>query len=448
MNSIKTRLTLVSMIVLVIFMILTAIALEKAVVKRALAAEEDRMQLLIYSLLAAVDRNRSGLSITISTERLFETSLMTPGSGLNAILYNHRREIIWKSRSIEESFPVIGQLQPGDWQFRILEENNKPYFRLAFALQWPDVRDRLQRYDIVVWQDASRYFKRKDQFRQTLWAWLILTTGLLLVIMYLVMLWSLRPLKMVGLEVRAIEDHHQGGFEGNYPKEIAPLTENLNILLNREKLQRQRYRNAMDDLAHSLKTPLAVLKGFSGERNIDNDESKVLREQVDRMDQIISYQLQKATSVSAGEIVKPIEVVSLINKIISALQKVYRDKDVVVDLQLPESIQLRMDEGDFLEVIGNLIDNAFKYGQSRVRVSSRVTANAETLLQIDDNGPGLEESEIKTILNRGTRLDEVNEGQGIGLAVVADIVKTYNIELSFGRSDLGGLKAVMKFQSI
>ena len=115
MNSIKTRLTLVSMIVLVAFMILTAIALEKAVVKRALAAEEDRMQLLIYSLLAAVDRNRSGMSITISTARLFETSLMTPGSGLNAILYNHRREIIWKSRSVEDSFPVIGDLQPPLW---------------------------------------------------------------------------------------------------------------------------------------------------------------------------------------------------------------------------------------------------------------------------------------------------------------------------------------------
>lgn len=448
MNSIKTRLTLVSMIVLVTFMILTAIALEKAVVKRALAAEEDRLQLLIYSLLAAVDRNRSGMSITISTGRLFETSLMTPGSGLNAILYNHREEIIWKSRSVEESFPVIGKLNPGDWQFRILEENNKPYFRLAFALQWPDVRDRLQRYDIVVWQDATRYFNRRDQFRQTLWSWLILTTGLLLGIMYLVMLWSLRPLKLVGLEIRSIEDRHQGGFEGHYPKEIAPLTENLNILLNREKLQRQRYRNAMDDLAHSLKTPLAVLKGFSADANNDKDEAKILREQVDRMDQIISYQLQKVTSVSVGEIVKPIEVVALINKVISALQKVYRDKSVEVDLQLPDSIYLRMDEGDFLEVIGNLLDNAFKYGQGRVRVSNRVTANAETLLQIDDNGPGLKEAELKTILNRGTRLDEVNEGQGIGLAVVADIVKTYNIELDFGQSELGGLKALMKVQSI
>jgi two-component system sensor histidine kinase PhoQ len=448
MNSIKTRLTLVSMIVLVAFMILTAIALEKAVVKRALAAEEDRMQLLIYSLLAAVDRNRSGMSITISTARLFETSLMTPGSGLNAILYNHRREIIWKSRSVEDSFPVIGDLQPGDWQFRIIQENNRPYFRLAFAVQWPDVRDRLQRYDIVIWQDATLYFKRRDQFRQTLWAWLILTTGLLLGIMYLVMLWSLRPLKMVGQEIRAIEDRHQGGFEGHYPREIAPLTENLNILLNRERLQRQRYRHAMDDLAHSLKTPLAVLKGFSGDANIDKNEPKILREQVDRMDQIISYQLQRATNVSVGEIVKPIEVVALISKVVSALQKVYRDKNIEVDLRLPDSIYLRMDEGDFLEVIGNLIDNAFKYGQSQVRISSRMAADTEVLLQIDDNGPGLKESELRMILNRGTRLDEVNEGQGIGLAVVADIVKTYSIGLDFSRSELGGLMVLMKFQSI
>ncbi len=448
MNSIKSRLTLVSMIVLVIFMILTAIALERAVVKRALAAEEDRLQLLIYSLLAAVDRNRWGMSITISAERLFESRLMTRGSGLNAILYDQRREIIWRSRSIEESFPDIDALQPGDWQFRILQENSKPYFRLAFALQWPDVRDRLQRYDIVVWQDASRYFKRRDQFRQTLWTWLILTTALLLLVMYLVMMWSLYPLKMVGLEVRAIEDRHRDGFEGNYPKELAPLTENLNILLNREKLQRQRYRNAMDDLAHSLKTPLAVLKGFSDDKSFSAEEPRILREQVDRMDQIISYQLQKATNVSGGEIVKPVEVVSLIKKVISALQKVYCDKAVAVDLLLPESIQLRMDEGDFLEVIGNLLDNAFKYGKSQVRVSSRVTGNTGAMLQIEDNGKGLIESEINTILDRGTRLDQVHEGQGIGLAVVADIVKAYNIELSFGKSNLGGLKVLLEFQSV
>jgi len=298
-----------------------------------------------------------------------------------------------------------------------------------------------------VWQDATRYFKQRDQFRQTLWAWLILTTILLLVVMYLVMLWSLRPLKQVGREVKAIEDREQNGFESSYPKELTPLTENLNILLNREKHQRQRYRNAMDDLAHSLKTPLAVLKGFSSDKGLNAVETKTLREQVDRMDQIVSYQLQKATSVSGGEIVRPIEIVSLMGKVLSALEKVYRDKMVKLEVDLPKEIYLRMDEGDFLEVIGNLLDNAFKYGKNYIRLTCRKLNSAEMLIEIEDNGGGLNEQEIRKILNRGTRMDEVREGQGIGLAVVADIVKTYNIDLNFGHSQLGGLRVDMRLQT-
>lgn len=448
MASIKSRLTLVSMIVLVIFMILTAIALERAVVKRALAAEEDRMQLLIYGLLAAVDRNRSGMSITVASERLFESSLMTRDSGLNALLYNQRREVIWRSRSVSNRFPDIEALQPGDWQFRIMEEDNVAYFRLAFALQWPDVRDRLQRYDVVVWQDATRYFKQRDQFRQTLWAWLILTIILLLIVMYLVMMWSLRPLKQVGREIKAIEDQDQTGFESKYPKELTPLTENLNILLNRESHQRQRYRNAMDDLAHSLKTPLAVLKGFSIDGGLNSSEAKTLQEQVNRMDQIVSYQLQKASNVSGGEIIRPIEIVALMTKVLSALEKVYRDKGVESNVELPEEIYLRMDEGDFLEVVGNLLDNAFKYGKGRLSITGRHLDQSEMLLEIEDNGTGLNDDEVEKLLNRGTRLDQVHEGQGIGLAVVADIVRTYNIDMNFGRSELGGLKVGLTFQAV
>ncbi len=448
MSSFKSRLTLVSMIVLVIFMTLTAIALERAVVKRALAAEEGRLQLLVYGLLAAVDRNRSGMSITIARERLFETSLLTRGSGLNALLYNQRREVIWRSRSVLEQFSDIDTLEPGDWQFRILSENEKPYFRLAFALQWPDVRDRLQRYDVVIWQDARQYFKQRDRFRQTLWTWLILTTVLLLVVMYVVMIWSLRPLKQVGREIKAIEDREQDGFEASYPKELKPLTENLNILLNREKHQRQRYRNAMDDLAHSLKTPLAVLKGFSVDDGLTPEETRTLLEQVNRMNQIVSYQLQKAGSVSGGEIVRPVEIVSLINKVLSALQKVYRDKEIRLDVNLPEKFFLRMDEGDFLEVIGNLLENAFKYGNNHVCITSWRLNTGEMGIGIEDNGAGLNEEEIENLLNRGARLDQTHEGQGIGLAVVADIIKTYNINLSFARSNLGGLKVDLILQSV
>jgi len=434
------------MIVLVLFMILTAIALERAVVKRALQAEEDKLQVLIYSLLAAVDRNQTGMSIVISNDRLFESSLMTRDSGLYAMLYDTNRDEIWHSRSTRIRFPGVNSVELGDWQFSILEFGQKAYFRLIFAIQWPDIKDTLQRYDVVVWQEASDYFRQLDRFRQTLWAWLIVTTLLLLGLMYLVMMWSLRPLKIVGREIKAIEDRKQSGFERSYPEEITPLTENLNILLGREQYQQQRYRNAMDDLAHSLKTPLAVLNGISDAEKPNQVDLETLREQVDRMNQIVSYQLQKASNVAGLQISKPIDLIQIITKILSALGKVYQDKSVQIESNLPRTIMLRMDESDCLEVIGNLLDNAFKYCVGKVSITVVSLDNGEMQLNIADDGQGLKLQEVEKILNRGARLDQTIEGQGIGLAVVADIVKSYKIQMKFERSTLGGLNIMLLFK--
>lgn len=442
------------MIVLVIFMILTAIALEKAVVKRALQAEEDKLQVMIYSLLAAVDRSRDGLSVTVANERLFESRLMTRDSGLYALLYNEHHQKIWGSRSSNEStvwreFPRVKNINSGDWQFSTQAFNNTQLFRLAFAILWPDTNNQLKRYNVVIWQDASDYFQQLDRFRQTLWAWLSITIFLLLIVMYLVMMWSLRPLKKVGLEIKAIEDRQQTGFEQNYPTEITPLTDNLNILLSREQYQHQRYRNAMDDLAHSLKTPLAVLNGLtdSGD-SLGKTELATMREQASRMNQIVSYQLKRATNVVGVKINKPIDLIVIIAKISGALEKVYQEKGVRFESTLPSSILIRMDESDCYEAMGNLLDNAFKYCQDKVRINCIETKFDEIELNIEDNGCGLNSSEIDRILNRGTRLDETNEGQGIGLAVVAEVVKSYNVDLKFERSDLSGLKVVLVLQVV
>ena len=449
MKSIKSRLTLVSMVVLVVFMVLTAVALERAVVKRALEAEEDGLQLLIYSLLAAVDRDADGHSLRVSSERLFEPDLVTRNSGLYALLYDRDRGVIWRSESITIDFPPPDGIALGEWEFDTLEHQATPYFRLGFALQWPDVNNKLRRYHVVVWRNAVDYFEQLNRFRQTLWAWLIVTTLLLVLVMYLVTRWSLRPLQMIGLEVQAIEDHRQSGFEREYPSEIAPLTENLNILLKREQYQRQRYRNAMDDLAHSLKTPLAVLTGIGDQARLDAAQIETLRAQTERMNQIVSYQLQKAGNLSDISISKPVDLVLIIEKLLSALEKVYQEKAIRVQRNLPDSMALRMDEGDCLEVVGNLLDNAFKYGRQRIFVSAEMNADRRTLkLTIEDDGVGLEQRQIEQILNRGTRLDEATEGQGIGLAVVADIVDSYNIELSFSRAQAGGLKVSLTFQIV
>ena len=453
MRSIKSRLTFGSMIVLVIFMILTAVALEKAVVKRALQAEEDKLQVMIYSLLAAVDQSRDGLSVTVANERLFESRLMAQDSGLYALLYNERHQQIWSSRSSSAStlwkeFPRAKNINSGDWQFSTQVFKNKHHFRLVFAILWPDVNDQLKRYDVAIWQDASDYIRQLDRFRQTLWAWLSITIVLLLIVMYLVMMWSLRPLKKVGLEIKAIEDRRQTGFEQNYPTEITPLTENLNILLSREQYQQQRYRNAMDDLAHSLKTPLAVLNGLTDSDSLGKAQLVTMREQTARMNQIVSYQLQRATNVVGAKINKPIDLIVIIDKISAALEKVYHEKGVQFVSTLPSSILIRMDESDCYEVMGNLLDNAFKYCQNKVHINVTETGNDEIELNIEDNGHGLNSTEIDRILNRGTRLDETNEGQGIGLAVVAEVVKSYNIELKFGPSNISGLKVVLALQVV
>jgi two-component system sensor histidine kinase PhoQ len=441
------------MIVLIIFMILMAIALEKAVVKGALQAEEDKLQVMIYSLLAAVDKSPDGLSVTVSNERVFESRLMTRDSGLYAILYDEHHQQIWGSRSSSESavwkaFPKAKNIDVGDWQFSTQLFNNKHHFRLAFAILWPDTNDQLNRYNVVIWQDAGGYLRQLDHFRQTLWGWLSITIVLLLSVMYLVMVWSLRPLQKVGLEIKAIEDRKQTGFEQNYPKEITPLTDNLNILLSREQYQHQRYRDAMDDLAHSLKTPLAVLNGLTDNDSLGRAELVTMREQTARMNQIVSYQLQRVANVVGVKINKPINLITFIDKISAALEKVYKEKGVEFKSTLPGSILIRMDESDCYEVMGNLLDNAFKYCQDKVHINYIDTDDDEIELNIEDNGSGLDSLAIDRILNRGTRLDETNEGQGIGLAVVAELVKSYNINLRFEPSVLGGLKAVLALQVV
>jgi two-component system sensor histidine kinase PhoQ len=248
--------------------------------------------------------------------------------------------------------------------------------------------------------------------------------------------------------VKAIEDQQQTGFEQDYPDEIAPLTENLNILLKREQYQRERYRNAMDDLAHSLKTPLAVLTGLSDRNDLSQSQIETLREQTDRMNQIVSYQLQKATSVADIRISKPVDLVGIVDKLVSALEKVYQEKAVRVERNLPAQMLLRMDEGDCLEVVGNLLDNAFKYGTKRIVIESLESEDKSMTLTIEDDGEGLAAAEIEQILNRGTRLDQATEGQGIGLAVVADIVESYNIGLDFRAARTGGLRVSLKFPRI
>jgi two-component system sensor histidine kinase PhoQ len=445
MRSIKFRVIFTNLIVLVGFIILTVIALERAVDKRMLLAEEDKLQALMYSILAAIDRDATGLSITVADERLFENALFNSQSGLQASIYSGENEI-WRSLSSIDSYPQPEGLNAEELRFKQVDLDGKRLFQLAFSIRWPNVNNELSLYQLVIWKDAADYFGQFKRFRQTLWLWLIITVTLLFLVMWLVMLWSLRPLRLIGEEVQAIENGHKHRFDSRYPAEIKPLTQNLNLLLQREEHQMQRYRNALDDLAHSLKTPLAVIQGLSDRNVWQDDEKRTLQQQNERMNQIVSYQLQRAATVGGELIAKPVDLSALLKKTVSALTKVYRDKGVKIELLAAEAIQLRMDESDLLEVLGNLIDNACKYGRKKVLVHT-VDEDDEVQLMIEDDGEGLRKSQIKKIIKRGIRFDQTREGQGIGLAVVNEIVSAYEIDMDFGCSSLGGLKVCLTFNN-
>ncbi len=445
MNSIKSRLMLTSLIVLVGFMVLTAVALERAIRVRMLQAEEDKLTALMYSVLAAVDRDASGLSITVADERLFESALFAPDSGLYAQLYDQQGEI-WRSLSTELDFPQVQDLKPEQLRFSQQNFDGKRWFQLAFSIRWPNVHDKLSLYRLVLWKDAGDFQAQFSAFRQTLWLWLLVTIALLLLLMWLVMLWSLRPLRQIGEELKALENNRQHRFDAHYPSEIQPLTQNLNLLLQREQHQMQRYRHALDDLAHSLKTPLAVLQGFSEKDQLCADDLASLNEQSQRMNQIITYQLQKAATVG-GESISPLQSFNpLVEKTVNALRRIYRDIELEMALKATRKRQLRLDESDLLEILGNLIDNACKYGNSRVRLTSRIE-DEFMCLWIEDDGEGLDKEQLEQILARGARLDQSREGQGIGLAVVKEIVEAYDINLKFGQSWMGGLKVELCFRN-
>jgi len=207
-------------------------------------------------------------------------------------------------------------------------------------------------------------------------------------------------------------------------------------LLADERRQRERYRNTLADLAHSLKTPLSILKNEAARPELDESTGAALNEQVDRMNDIVGYQLERAVASSSALYRASVPVAPVVDKLVTALARVYQDKGVVIDADI-QAENFAGDERDLYELLGNLLDNACKYGGGRVGLALRDRAE-RLLIQVDDDGPGIAETNHEQVLRRGARLDTRESGQGIGLAVVAEIVDRYDGKIAIRQAALGG----------
>ncbi|MFN2338849.1 MAG: ATP-binding protein [Gammaproteobacteria bacterium] len=443
MHSLYARVTLAALLVLALFLGLAGWTLERAFRDSASAAVQERLQAQIYGLLAAADLDADDRLVL--PERLPEERFQRPGSGLYAQVLQHRdAATVWRSPSqLLQDLPDPPSLPPGEWRFRqVRVDGDGEGFQLAFGVRWEQESSSLD-FTFSVTEDPASYQAQLAEFRHSLWTWFAaLALGLLLALV-LVLRWGLRPLRQVERDLAAVEAGTREDLGGHYPRELQGLTVNLNALLRSERGRLQRYRDGLADLAHSLKTPLAILRGGQDAHSSREEIQELIREQTGRMDQIVAYQLQRAATSGRSALLQPVPIAPLLERLRQSLGKVYGQRGLRLELRVdPAELHLRADEADLMELCGNLLDNACKWARTRVLIQAAPRADGTGLeLQVEDDGPGIPEDQRDAVLGRGVRADSTLPGQGIGLAVVCDIVTAYGGTVSIDQSpDLSGAR--------
>lgn len=408
--------------------------------RRALdAAIAERLQLQVLTLIAQADVP-SQFEMPLLP---METRLLQPGSGLYAMVSNDAGQTLWVSPSaallpqpvltLSDGIPDLASGQRHD-------SEKDGIIRHAYQVLWelPDGATLPLRF--IAAESAAPREADVQAFRQALLMWLGATLLIVLLIQAGIVRWGLRPLRQLADHVGDIERGERTDLAGDWPREVRPLVDNLETLLSGEQRRRERMRNTLADLAHSLKTPLAVLR--SADRTADN-YGDVHAEQLGRMEEVMAWHLQRASG-GHHRLLQRVEVKPVLERLHATLEKVYADRNLEFRLQVDETARYRGDERDLMEILGNLLDNACKYTHRVVQVAITIDTPADGLnICIDDDGEGISPELRDTLVQRGARADTRREGQGIGLAVVLDIVHGQKGSLELQESPLGGTRVLL-----
>ncbi|ESX96108.1 ATP-binding protein [Mesorhizobium sp. LNJC403B00] len=257
---------------------------------------------------------------------------------------------------------------------------------------------------------------------------------------------GLQPLRRVRNALAQVREGTAQRLDGQFPAEIEPLANETNALIENNKRIVERSRTQVGNLAHSLKTPLAVL--INEGRALGGAKGQLIADQAASMQKQVDHYLQRArVAAQRDSVVYRTPVTPLVQRMVRVLQKL--KPDVSLSLTLPAAdIVFAGEREDLEELLGNLLDNAMKWAKSTVAVSVTPAAAGLFELSIEDDGPGIPEDKARDVLKRGRRLDETKPGTGLGLAIVADLVNEYGGALALERSTMGGLKAVVRLRSL
>lgn len=305
------------------------------------------------------------------------------------------------------------------------------------------------RYLVAVAGDAQEVEEEAQSFDRAL----AMTFGVLAIVLLLTTMFQVRfglaPLKRISESLAAIRSGTAERLEGRFPEEIAPLARETNALIDANREIVERARTHVGNLAHALKTPLSVIVNEAVARGDDPLAAKV-REQAAVMRDQVQHHLERARIAARATVIGTVtEVAPVVTALARSMEKIHRDRGIAIDIETPRDTRFRGERQDLEEMVGNLVDNACKWAQSRVaievlaaRADAAQAGNALRVV-VDDDGPGLTPSERERVqvARRGNRLDETKPGSGLGLSIVVDLAALYGGALTLGTAPIGGLRA-------
>lgn len=440
MSSLSARLLISVSLLLLVFFGATIVVLDIAFRDAGEEAQRAFLDGHLMSLLAAAEPNDRG-EVVLPPD-LPEPRFANPGSGLYGALLDSTGDRVWQSRSalgldLHYDMPLI----QGDNRYFRTTLDGSELMGVTLAVAWEMPNGELQPYTFGVLESLESHYAQIAAFRRQLFGWFGAVALVMLFAISLVMRGILKPLRQIEREIGEIEEGRRTALSAHFPSELHGVARNLNLLIGSERARSERYMYTLSNLAHSLKTPLATIRSLLGEHP-RSELSKRIESQVERMNDIVRYQLRKPASHTIDALGLPaVAIAEELRGLADALSKVYKDKKPEIELDVSEEALFRGDRGDFLELAGNLLDNACKWCIRRVSFRVRELAGEGGIeLAVCDDGPGIPEDAAGRLLERGMRLDESAPGHGIGLAVVADVARSYGGDVRIGHSAAGGAR--------
>ncbi|MEO6324863.1 MAG: HAMP domain-containing sensor histidine kinase [Thermoanaerobaculia bacterium] len=258
---------------------------------------------------------------------------------------------------------------------------------------------------------------------------------------------ALAPLRSLRTSLSAVREGRSQRIEGSYPTEVQPLVNDLNGLLEDREQAIARALTTAGDLAHGLKTPLAVLaqEAEGAEVAGHHELATTLGQLVERMRRQVEYHLARARATASTRATPGLRcaVLPSVEGLVRTMRRLHAERDLTIDAEVSPAHEIRGVREDLDEMLGNLLDNACKWARSRVAITSAIDDD-RLVIAVDDDGPGLEPSLRVEVLQRGVRADQQARGSGLGLAIVSDLAELYGGSVTLDASPLGGTRACLR----